>query len=165
MDICSKNNLSKVEQSELPKLINDRTIIIKPADKGGAVVVLSTEHYKNVIMQYLDDASTYKKLELNIDMKIHKNLKKLLHKYNKCFTESEQKFLNEKFFETSNFYGLPKIHKSNIIDAAIHSQNTEVVEVREPSDLKLRPLVGGPNCPTRRLSFFGYFSKAMFKTC
>ena len=154
MDISSKSNLSKTEQSELSKLINDKTIIIKPADKGGAVVVLSTEHYKTMIMQHLDDASTYKKLDLNIDMKIHKNLKKLLHKYNKCFTESEQKFLNEKSFETSNFYGLPKIHKSKVIEAAIHSQNTEAVEVREPCDLKVRPIVGGPDCPTRRLSYF-----------
>ena len=62
MDICSKNNLSKIEQSELSKLINGRTIIIKPADKGGTVVVLPTEHYKTMIMQHLDDASTYKKL-------------------------------------------------------------------------------------------------------
>ena len=91
MDISSKNNLSKTEQLELSKLINDKTIIIKPADKGSTVVVLSTEHYKTMIMQHLDDASTYKKLDLNIDMKIHKNLKMLLHKYNKCFTESEQK--------------------------------------------------------------------------
>ena len=63
-------------------------------------------------------------------MKIHTNLKKFLHKYHKCFTESEQKFLNEKSFETCNFFGLPKIHKSKVIEAAIHSQNTEVVEVR-----------------------------------
>ena len=107
-----------------------------------------------MIMQHLDDASTCKKLDLNINMKIHKNLKKLLHKHNKCFTESEQKFLNEKYFETNNFYGLPKIHKSKVIEAAIHSQNTEVVEVREPCNLKLRPIVDGPNCPTRRLSYF-----------
>ena len=105
-------------------------------------------------MQHLDDASTYKNLDLNIEMKIPKHLKKLLHKYSKCFIESEQKFLNEKSFETSNFYGLPKIHKSKVIEAAIHSQNTEVIEVREPRNLKLRPLVGRTNCPTRRLSYF-----------
>ena len=87
-------------------------------------------------------------------MKIYKNLKTLLHKYNKCFIESEQKFMNEKSFETSNFYGLPKIHKSKVINAAIHSQNTQIVEVPEPNDLKFRPLVGGPNCPTRKLSYF-----------
>ena len=107
-----------------------------------------------MIMQHLDDASTYKKLDLNIDMKIHKNLKKLLHKHNKCFTESEQKFLNEKYFETNNFYGLPKIHKSKVIQAAVHSQNTGVVEVWKPCNLKLRPITGGPNCPTKKLSYF-----------
>ena len=34
MDISSKNNLSKTEQAEWLKLINDKTIIIKPEDKG-----------------------------------------------------------------------------------------------------------------------------------
>ena len=60
-------------------------------------------------------------------MKIHKKLKKLSNKYIKCFTESEQKFPTEKSFEISNFYGLPKIRKSKVIEKAIHSQNTEVV--------------------------------------
>ena len=68
LDICSKNNLSKMEQSEWPKFINDRTIIIKPADIGGTTVIFSTEHFKTMIMQHLDDASTYKRLNLNIDM-------------------------------------------------------------------------------------------------
>ena len=107
-----------------------------------------------MIMKHLDDASTYRKLDINIDMKVNKNLNKHLKKYDKCFTESDQKFLREKFSETSNFYNLPKIRKSKVIETAIHPQNTEVVEVREPSELKLRPIVGGPNCPTRRLSNF-----------
>ena len=36
MEICSKNNLSIIKQSELSKLIDDRAVIIKPAgaDKG-----------------------------------------------------------------------------------------------------------------------------------
>ena len=58
--------------------------------------------------------------------------------------------MNDKSFETSNFYGFTKIHKSKVIEAAIHSQNTKVVEVWEP----LRPIVGRPNCPTRRLNYF-----------
>ena len=134
----SRNRDRDLDQSELSKIINDRTIIIKAADRqirgaGGAVVVLSTEHYKTMIMQHFNDASTYKILDLNIDMEIRKNLKKLLHKYNKCFTEYEQKFLNKKPLETSNVYGLLKFI-SKVIEAAIHSQNTEVVEVREPRD-------------------------------
>ena len=86
-----------MEQSEWPKFINDRTIIIKPADIGGTTVIFSTEHFKTMIMQHLDDASTYKRLDLNIDMiwikKYTKNWKRL-YKYNKYFTEPKQKFLN-----------------------------------------------------------------------
>ena len=63
INICSRYNLSKMEQSELPKFINYRTIIIKPANKGVAVAVLSTTHYKAMIIQDLDDANTYKKLK------------------------------------------------------------------------------------------------------
>ena len=94
-------------------------------------------------MQHLEDASTYQKLNFKINMKILKNLNKLLNKYCKSFTEPEQKFLTEKFVKISNFCGLRKIHQSKIIETTIHSQNTEVAEVGEPSDLKVTPIVWG----------------------
>ena len=40
------------------------------------------------------------------------------------------------------------------MEAVIHSQNAKEVEVQGPKNLKPRPIVGGPNCPTRRLSYF-----------
>ena len=40
-----------------------------------------------------------------------------------CFNEPEWKFLNDKHHEVINFYGLPKIHKSMIIESAINTQN------------------------------------------
>ena len=61
------------------------------------------------------------KIQYKYTYKYNTNTK---HKYNRWFIESEQKFLNEKSFETSNLYGLPKFHKSKVIEAAIHSQNT-----------------------------------------
>ena len=39
MDRCSKKSLSKMEPSELSKLFNKRTIIIKTTDKGGAATI------------------------------------------------------------------------------------------------------------------------------
>ena len=51
-----------MEELEFSKRISDRNIIMKPVEMGGAAVVFSTEHYKIVTMQHLDDASTYKKL-------------------------------------------------------------------------------------------------------
>ena len=38
-----------MEQEELWKLSNDETIIIKPADKRRAVVILSKDHYQSMI--------------------------------------------------------------------------------------------------------------------
>ena len=69
-----------------------------------------------------------------------------------CFNKPERKFLNDKHHEVSSFYGLPKIHKSMIIESAIKTQNSEIIEIFEPNDLKLRPIVGGPECLTRKLS-------------
>ena len=69
-----------------------------------------------------------------------------------CFTESERKIINDKHHEVSNFYELPQIHKSMITKSAINTQNSELTENFEPNDLKLRPIVGGSKCPTRKLS-------------
>ena len=63
-----------------PKFINYRTIIIKPANKGVAVAVLSTTHYKAMTIQDLDDANTYKKLKQR-----HENTQKL----EKAFTQMQ----------------------------------------------------------------------------
>ena len=68
------------------------------------------------------------------------------------FSEPEWKFLNDKYHEVSNFYGLPKTHKSMTIEFVINTQNSEIIEIFEPNDLKLRPVVGDPKCPTRKLS-------------
>ena len=51
---------------------------------------------------------------------------------------------------------MPKVHKSKIIQEAIQVQNSEYVKIYEPPDLTLRPIVAGPNCPTRRLSNLVY---------
>ena len=70
---CLQQSLIHIFRSQFNIIVlTDRTIIIKPADTGGAAVILSTEHYKTMIMQHLDDAGTYKKLDLNICMKITK---------------------------------------------------------------------------------------------
>ena len=112
---------------ELSKLSNDETILIQPADKGGAVVILSTGHYQSMIMQRLLDENTY--TYSCITSKIHSNLLRFLRKYKMCVTEPEWEFLNDKNLEVSNFYGLPKIHKSMIIESAINTQNSEIIGI------------------------------------
>ena len=60
MEAKSKSNLSNIEQKEISKLSNDETKVIKPADKGVAIVILSTGHYQSMIMQQLLDENTKK---------------------------------------------------------------------------------------------------------
>ena len=39
-----------------------------------------------------------------------------------------------------------------VIESAINKQNSEIIEIFEPNDFKLGPIVGGPKCPMRKLS-------------
>ena len=144
-----KSNLSKLEWAAINDLKNDKNIEIKEADKGGSVVILSKSHYKSMILSQLNDEKTYKKLNSNPDQTMMEKIKALITKYK---PDSEYKYLSNNYFETSNFYGRPKIHKSEILHKAIKEQNKELITILEPKDLKLRPIVGGPKCPTRRLS-------------
>ena len=39
-----------------------------------------------------------------------------------------------------------------VIESATNSQNSEIIEIFEPNNLKLRPIVGGPKRPTTKLN-------------
>ena len=109
-------------------------------------------------MQHLQKSTTsttstsYKKLDSCIDNKIQCNLLRFLRQHKMRFTGPEWKILNDKHNEVSNLYGIPKIDKAMIIESAINTQNSEIIEIFEPNDLKLRPITGDPKCPTRKLS-------------
>ena len=73
--------------------------------------------------------------------------------HDRSLIKKEKKyFLTNNISITSNFYGLPKIHKSKQIKNAVETQKSKYIEIPNPSDLKFRPNVAGPSCPTSRLS-------------
>ena len=71
---------------------------------------------------------------------------------NKSLIKKEKDFLTNHISKTSNFYGLPKIYKSKQIKNVIETQKSEYIEIPNSSDLKFKPIVAGPSCPTSRLS-------------
>ena len=79
-------------------------------------------------------------------------IKNLLNKHKNIFADKYFKYLNEADYNKSNFCGLPKIYKSRLIANAIKEQNSEVANINNLQDLNVRPIVGGPKCPTRKLS-------------
>ena len=113
----NKSNLTKKEWFALKSLMNDPELVIKKADKGGSVVIMSANHYEKMVYSQLLDGKTYEKLKANKDFNIAKNLAELIKKYKKSFTEAEFKCLTSTDFKTSQFYGLPKVHKSKILEA------------------------------------------------
>ena len=105
-----------------------------------------------MISDHLNDETTYKMVESNCDTKVMKGIANIIEKYKGNLTKKEKEYLISFSYNTSNVYGLPKIHKSKLIPNAIKEQQEEYVHINEPSDLKLRPIVAGPICPTRPLS-------------
>ena len=55
-------------------------------------------------------------------------------------------------FKTSNFYGLPKIHKRNLIKSKYKETQSQYLKLKDPDDLQFRPIVAGPVYETHRLS-------------
>lgn len=56
------NNLPKKEREALTALRNDSTLVVRPADKGGAVVIQDLLDYESEVYRQLNDINFYKKL-------------------------------------------------------------------------------------------------------
>lgn len=112
--ITESLNISSEELRALQELKRNKTIVIKPADKGSAVVILSRDQYILEVERQLNNAEYYKKLDkpmypdtIPIVVSILDELKK-----KKFITAKQRKYL----FGTCQprerrFYILPKIHK------------------------------------------------------
>ena len=129
-------------------------LVIKEADKVAAVVIMNSTYYERKAEEILGDDSSYEKINSNNDSKIMKTTTELTNKFTHELTDQEKKYLTKFEFKTSNFYVLLKIHSSQGITKAIQQQKTEVINILNPVDLKLGPIIAGPVCPTHRLSHF-----------
>ncbi|CAG2250987.1 unnamed protein product [Mytilus edulis] len=115
---------------------------------------MDTDFYKEKVLEQLNDEEYYKQITNNPDKATKKRLKKLIKDYNQCLTEKEIAYLCDFDPKESNFYGLPKVHKSAQIQNTVRDQNNIYVETFRPADLKLRPIIAGPESLTQRLSHF-----------
>ena len=148
----TRQNLNKTENDALNELRNDNTIIIKEADKGGAVVVMNTLFYKTKLEEMLTDRTTYKELPTDIDNKTMRHIETFVKKHHNILTTREIRFLTQFENRHCNLYGLPKIHKSKTISDQLENNPTNYLMMEEPIDLTFRPIVAGPQCATSRLS-------------
>ena len=110
--------MTTVEWDALKGLADDRSIVIKKADKDSCVVVWCRDDYIKEAKNQLKDNTVYKDVNFKETM-----LSDLVDKSNKffkgfhnckCITEKELKYFSYQFKKTTNLgklYLLPKIHK------------------------------------------------------
>lgn len=118
MGTCSSSNnishnLSLNEKKALTELTSDPSIIIKPADKGGAIVVQDSEKYQYEILAQLQNIKFYKKLPGDPTNTYRSEILSFLTnaKTEGWISQSEFKFLYCQHPIRPVFYTLPKIHK------------------------------------------------------
>lgn len=149
-EICT--NLKKNQYRSMNSLKHNTNIIIKEADKGSALVLMNRDYYQNCILNLLNDTTTYIEVSENKDHAVINKIKRLSIKFNNVLTKKEKDYITNFDYKTSQFYGLPKVHKSDQIKNMISSDSGEVISVLNPTDLNFRPIVASTQCPTNRLS-------------
>ena len=149
-----KHNLPQSQHKSIKSLIDDNSIIIKEADKGGATVIMNKSFYQDKIENMLLNEDYYEKLDKNPQKEIMIKYNDFAQKYRSNLTRKEFDYLTEFETKPSNFYGLPKIHKSKEINEACSISKENYVEIDAPENLSFRPIVAGPICETHRLSNF-----------
>lgn len=111
----SRLNLSQSELTAIQELHSNDNIVIKPADKGGAVVVLDKDLYKAEGLRQLLNSHYYLEIPETIAdstcVKINSVLQQLLD--SGFITDKQFNFLFAKVpASPRSFYLLPKIHKA-----------------------------------------------------
>ena len=108
----TRSNLNDNEQKALKRLRQRKDIVIKPADKGGAVVVWRKDLYQKEAEQQLSNERFYTRLETDRTDEINTFIKSEIDSMicARDLPDTAAALLVEKP-KCSNFYILPKIHK------------------------------------------------------
>nr|VZH96346.1 unnamed protein product [Spirometra erinaceieuropaei] len=112
-----------MDQRALKSLKANKDIIILPADKGRSTVVLDKSDYQNRVEDLLEDQHSHKQcraIEMNnLITRINKSLRNLRAK--EAITPNEWFSMKSTDTATARFYGLPKVHKANVLLRSIVS--------------------------------------------
>uniref|UniRef100_A0A8C5QJ44 Reverse transcriptase domain-containing protein n=1 Tax=Leptobrachium leishanense TaxID=445787 RepID=A0A8C5QJ44_9ANUR len=108
-----RDNLTKKEKGALKELASNETMEIKPADKGGGIVIMTATYYKDEANRILGDTGTYRRLNKNPSKDIQQKFDEYLEQGHTLgiLNNHEFKYLKVTHPRTPVFYFLPKIHK------------------------------------------------------
>ncbi|CAN7947414.1 unnamed protein product, partial [Ixodes hexagonus] len=124
------SNLQPDEKKSLEDLQQRDDIVIKPADKGGAIVIMDTTMYKTEALRQLNDTNFYTALPSNPTASYATTITRVLKRLRKDEKIDEHllNFITPTDCKPGRFYLLPKIHKSGNPGRPIVSSNSTVTE-------------------------------------
>ena len=138
-----RNNLNQRERAALNRLRNNKDIIIKPADKGGATVIQNTSDYITEAMRQLSNEEYYRKVEYDLTSEHEQLINQCINNMidNGDLEEDIGQLLRSTDARTPIFYMLPKIHKPNNPGRpVVSSVNSHTEKLSAYVDEFLRPL-------------------------
>ena len=148
------DNLKPSERSALHSLKKKEDIIIKPADKGSAVVVMDREHYISEAERQLNDSTYYKALDHD---PTHEFAKKVADAVSEMLngdhiSEKNAIYLTVDQPKAGRFYLLPKIHKAENPGRPIVSANGHPTE----KNIRICGLTSSAPCAELTILLAGY---------
>ena len=155
----STPNLDSVQKTALAELSKAQNIIIKPADKGSAVVIQDLDDYIQEGIRQLSNPNFY--VETKDDLTtLHQELITNLIDYLENFGEISKKCANYLRIpnpRTPQLYLLPKIHKKSLPMPGrpiVSANNSPTERISELADFFLKPLVQSTRSYVRDTSDF-----------
>ncbi len=141
-----KANITKEERRAVQELKKDDSILILPADKGKATVLMDVSEYEEKIHAMLSDERTYELLPSDPTARYKRDLVAILSRLKKENKITEQQY--HQLFPTAEniprIYGTPKIHKpGNKVRPIVDYTGTIGYQTSRALADILSPLVGG----------------------
>ena len=113
-------NLTKQEREALKNLTERNDIVINPADKGKATVIMDTEKYKAECYWQLNNPKFYKRLSKDVTHQVEDRIRICLKRLliNDEIKEDTYNYLAPHCSRPARFYILPKVIKIKITHPA-----------------------------------------------
>ena len=139
----TRSNITKKEKAAIKSLQENKGIIIRQADKGGAVVLWGRREYLNEAYRQLTNRAHYRPLAKDPTVITTREINLYIDEIEKkkIIDQTTASFLKIKNPRTPIFYMLPKIHKENNPGRPIISQtNGPTEKISQFLDFFLKPL-------------------------
>ena len=148
-----RDNIKKLRRA-LDSLIckTEKDVVIKSADKGDIIVIMSPEFYLSMCMDELSNTDYYEMVgEIDPSPLVMEAVTSFAERYRHSLTPNEYVYLKESKYAMANFYMLPKLHKSSYLSGILGSKRyVHIADFHQKIDG--RPIVGGPCFYTSGLS-------------